>query len=241
VSSLDFLKATLAAAERLGTCVYWNEGVTSVTRRGHSITAVETSAGTYHGGEVVIAAGIQSAALARGLGLRLPLRGGKGYVIDLEVTAGAPQIPVTFKEQRVVATPYPDRLRLCGTFELGSDAAPMSRTRVQAIRDAGQRYLPGLQVHRTLQTWAGLRPCTPDGVPVVGRSERFGNLTLATGHGMWGLVLAPATAEMVACGLLEDAPTLSRPEFSPDRFSLAGRRSTTPDRERDVSHQRSQR
>ncbi|WP_219413379.1 NAD(P)/FAD-dependent oxidoreductase [Pseudonocardia nigra] len=219
VDSRRFVRALLEAAQRDGARVRWGVAVTRLLRHGDRVTGVETPDGTFTAGHVVLAAGLGSAGLARGAGLRLPLRGAKGYVLDLDVAEGAPRIPVTFKERRVVATPYPDRLRLCGTLELGSDSAPMHAGRVQAIRDAGLHGLPGLRPRRTVETWAGLRPSTPDGVPALGRSARRPGLVVATGHGMWGIVLAPITAEMVARDILEGAPVLDEPAFTPDRFS----------------------
>jgi D-amino-acid dehydrogenase len=56
-------------------------------------------------------------------------------------------------------------------------------------------------------------------VPAIGRTERADNLVVATGHGMWGLVLAPITGELVARGIVEDAPVLAETDFSPDRFA----------------------
>jgi D-amino-acid dehydrogenase len=64
-----------------------------------------------------------------------------------------------------------------------------------------------------------LRPSTPDGVPVLGRSARHPNLVLATGHGMWGIVLAPVTGEMVARDVVEGDPLPHEPAFAPDRFA----------------------
>lgn len=219
VASHSFVAATLEAARVHGAQIRWNTPVTRLRCDGSRVSAVETAAGTFHAGQVVLAAGLGSVPVARSIGVRLPLRGAKGYVVDLDVEAGAPQIPVTFKDHRVVATPYPDRLRLCGTLELGSDDSPINPGRVQTIHDAGRLGLPGLRVRRTLQTWAGLRPSTPDGVPVLGRSNRCDNVVVATGHGMWGLVLAPVTGELVAREVVDGHPALREPDFSPDRFA----------------------
>lgn len=223
VGSRSFVRSTLEAARCHGARVSWGAPVTRLVRDGARLTGVETAEGTVGAGHVVLAAGLGSTALGRTVELRLPLRGAKGYVVDLEVATGAPRIPVTFKERRVVATPYTDRLRLCGTLELGDDTAAVNQRRVLAIRDAGRLGLPRLDVRRTLETWAGLRPSTPDGVPALGRTERADNLVVATGHGMWGVVLAPVTGELVARSIVEDAPVLAEPDFSPDRFALPPR------------------
>ena len=222
-SSLDFVRATLAAAEQNGARVLWGTSVHRLKLRSGRIAGVETSAGTIEGGTYVVAAGLGSERLCKSVGIKMPMQGAKGYVVDLDVGESAPRIPLTFKESKVVATPYPDRLRLCGTLELGGDRQVISQRRVQAIRKAGNRFLPDLTVKGTMQTWAGQRPCTADGVPSLGRSGARDNLIVAAGHGMWGLILAPVTGELVARGVIDAAPTLREPAFSPDRFGATRR------------------
>ncbi|NJC22716.1 D-amino-acid dehydrogenase [Arthrobacter pigmenti] len=216
--SQDFVRATLEAAEQFGARVFWNTQVHQLPLAGGRIAAADTNNGRFTADTYVVAAGLGSEKLCRGVGIRMPMAGAKGYVVDLAPDGPSPQIPLSFKELKVVATPYSDRLRLCGTLELGSDPEAMSARRIQAIRDAGHRGLPELKFRRTLQTWAGQRPCTADGVPSLGRSTTRPNLVVAAGHGMWGLVLAPVTGELIAQGILEAAPSLHEAAFSPDRF-----------------------
>ena len=220
-ATLEFVRATLAAAERSGTEIHWGRRVQRLLLSGGRISAVETVDGKLTADNYVIAAGLGSAGLCESIGIKQPMEGAKGYVVDLSVADSGPRLPLTFKELKVVATPYSDRLRLCGTLELGGRPQAINKQRVQAIQDAGKRGLPRLDVQGTLQTWAGRRPCTPDGVPSIGRSRIRDNLIVATGHGMWGLTLAPVTGELIATGVLEGAPTLHEPAFSPDRFGTS--------------------
>lgn len=217
-NSLEFVRATLAAAEEKGARVLWGTQVHRLAVKGEQIAAVETNKGRFFGDTYVIAAGLGSQRLCESAGINMPMLGAKGYVIDLKVNKPAPLIPLTFKELKVVATPYPDRLRLCGTLELGSAPELISARRVKAIRDAGKRFRPNLKVSRTLETWTGQRPCTADGVPPLGKSRIRNNLVVAAGHGMWSLILAPVTGELIAEGIVEAAPTLDQPAFPPDRF-----------------------
>lgn len=219
LDTLAFVQAVLRAARDQGVRVCWGEEVRRFHGHGDKVTAVETSGGTVTVGEVVLAAGLGTDALAAKLGLHLPLRGAKGYVVDLQVSGDVPVEPVTFKELRVVATPYADRLRLSGTLELGTDAMPPSPLRRQAVVDAGRRGLPRMHVERETLAWSGLRPCTADGVPAIGRTHRRRNVSIAAGHGMWGLVLGPVTGETVARTLLDPTPPEIDPALSPDRFT----------------------
>lgn len=218
VGSQQFVTATLKAAQSHGAEIRWGTRARLRPGMGDRIGGVETTDGTITGGTYVVAAGLASQSLCEGVGIRMPMQGAKGYVIDSELDGPGPRAPMLFAELRVVATPYADRMRLCGTLELGSDPKAMSERRLEAIRDAGRRALPEVRYRRTLQTWAGLRPCTADGVPSLGRSEIRRDLVVAAGHGMWGLALGPVSGELVATGVIENAPTLHEPAFTPDRF-----------------------
>lgn len=219
VGSQQFVRATLKAAQSQGAEIRWGTRVRRLRPgAGNRIAGVETSDGLVTGGTYVVAAGLASEQLCESVGIRMPMQGAKGYVVDSEVAGPSPQIPMLFAELRVVATPYADRLRLCGTLELGGDPRAISSGRLAAIRSAGARALPDVRYSRTLQTWAGLRPCTADGVPSLGRSDLRPDLVVAAGHGMWGLALGPVTGDLVARGIVESAPTLHEPAFAADRF-----------------------
>ena len=118
----------------------------------------------------------------------------------------------------MIATPYRDRLRLAGTLQLTGLSMRLDRVRVQATLHSGQRTLRGIDEGRVTEVWRGIRPCTPDGLPILGRSERLQNVVFATGHAMKGLHLAPETGRVIAQVLLGEEPTRDLKPFSPDRF-----------------------
>ena len=93
--------------------------------------------------------------------------------------------------------------------------------RVQGIIKSAPRYFPDFtaQDFEGIQPWRGLRPCSPDGLPYVGRTARFGNLTLATGHAMMGLSLGPITGQLVAQILSGEKPSLDLTLLNPDRYA----------------------
>ena len=156
-----------------------------------------TSAGEIPAGTVVIAAGAWSPSLAAGLGLRLPFQGGKGYHVDFEPGDGDTPMPLWFAERRTVATPLPRGLRLTGMLQLAGTDLSIDHRRVDTILANGRRLLTGLADRRITSVWRGLRPCSPDGIPIVGRAPSAESVVVATGHGMWGLQLAPVTARLV--------------------------------------------
>jgi D-amino-acid dehydrogenase len=205
-----FVEAVGRAAEEAGARI--RTGVEVRLRPG---IRLETSEGDLHPQTVVLAAGVWSGRLARTLGVFLPLEGGKGYHVDLEPAAGDPRIPVFLQESRTIATPLAGRLRLSGTLELAGLDLGISERRVEAIRRAANRAFGDYGGRRVLETWAGLRPCTPDGLPVIGRKD---GLVIATGHAMKGLSLAPVTAALVGELVAGEPPSHDLTLFSPDRF-----------------------
>lgn len=159
---------------------------------------------------VVVAAGVWSGSL-----VDLPLEGGKGYHVDYEYSDGDPRVPAWVQDTWTIATPLPGRLRLSGTLELAGLDLSISQRRVDAIRTGGERWFRGLAGRPVLETWAGLRPCLPDGLPAIGR---LGGAVVATGHAMKGVSLAPITGRLVAQVVAGEQPEIDLAPFDPARF-----------------------
>ncbi len=185
VDPLRCVRALGRAAAAEGTDVRTRVEVRRLRREGDRV-AIETSDGVLRPQAVVLAAGAWSGALARTVDVYLPLEGGKGYHVDLESAEGDPRIPTWLQESWAIATPLPGRLRLAGTLELAGLDLSIDTRRAEAVRRGGERGLRGLEGRRVIDVWAGLRPCTPDGLPVIGRPEGLPGLVLATGHAMKG-------------------------------------------------------
>jgi D-amino-acid dehydrogenase len=215
---LDFVHAVGAAAAEAGATIRTRVEAIGLRRRDGRVESVATTGGDIVAGEVVVAAGAWTPLLARELGLFVPVEGGKGYHVDLEPGEGDPRLPVWFQESRVIATPLAGRVRLAGTLELAGLDLSVDRRRVEAILRAGRRGVQGLATRRVLEVWRGLRPCTPDGLPIVGRPAAYGNLVLATGHAMMGLTLAPVTGRLVAEIVTGAEPSHDLLRLRPDRF-----------------------
>jgi D-amino-acid dehydrogenase len=97
----------------------------------------------------------------------------------------------------VIAPPLEGRVRLAGTLELAGLDLGVDRRRVAAVFRAGAECVPSLRSRGVVDVWRGLRPCTPDGLPAIGRARGLENVVLATGHAMMGLSLAPVTGLLV--------------------------------------------
>ena len=217
VDPLRFVRALGAAAAEEGADVRTRVEVRRLRRLDQSV-AIETSDGELRPRTTVLAVGAWSAELARTADVYCPLEGGKGYHVDLEGAAGDPLIPTWLQESWAIATPLPGRLRLAGTLELAGLDLSINDRRAQAVRRGGERGLRGLEGRRVIDVWAGLRPCTPDGLPVIGSPDGLPGLMLATGHAMKGVSLAPVTAKLVAELLAGETPSQDVAPFRPDRF-----------------------
>jgi D-amino-acid dehydrogenase len=219
-----FVQAVGGAAAEAGARICTRVEVLALRRGNGRVEGIQTTAGDVRAGTIVVAAGAWSPPLARGLGVYMPIEGGKGYHVDLETAAGDPSRPVWFQESRVIATPLPGRLRLAGTLELAGLDESVNRVRVEAIVKAARKGIAGLEGRRVLEVWRGLRPCTPDGLPLVGRTETPDNLVLASGHAMMGLTLAPVTGRLVGEIVAGDEPSHDLRPLRPGRFQpLLGR------------------
>jgi D-amino-acid dehydrogenase len=199
--------------------------VTGFETTGRRVAKVVTAGADFTPGEVVVAAGAWSPACARKLGVGLIMQPAKGYSITVKAPVNGPALPVLLSEGKVAVMPLGDRLRFGGTLELsGMDSAVSSR-RVAGIRRTVSEYLPRLETTDTVETWSGFRPCTPDSLPLIGRAERYSNLSITCGHGYIGMGLAPASGELTAQILSGKQPDTDPEPFRINRFAKRSRRS----------------
>jgi D-amino-acid dehydrogenase len=207
--------------ERQGVQFLPETPVTGLERRGSQIIGVQTPKGTLAAEQVVVATGAWSPALVRAVGYRLPLQPAKGYSLTfIPSPAAVPRRPLLLTETKVAVTPFREMFRLAGTLELAGMELAVRPLRVQAIYRAAGRYLPTLQLPSIEQAkiWVGLRPCTPNGLPVVDWVPGTDNLLLATGHAMLGISLAAVTGELVAALLMGKRPELDITPLRADRW-----------------------
>lgn len=183
------------------------------------VSAVLTADGARHPCDgVVLAAGVWTADLAARLGFRLPLQPGKGYSLDFSPSPVRLRTSLTLEDAHVAVTPLDGFTRVGGTMEFSGFDQSRNPVRIAAVKRAVADGLRGWapdSPHR--EAWAGLRPMTPDGLPVIGRIAEEANVWVATGHGMLGLTLAPTTARAVRRLLRGDAEP--DPAVAPGRFA----------------------
>ena len=149
------------------------------------------------------------------------MQAGKGYSFTLPDVKKNIHIPSIFIEARVAVTPMGNSLRFGGTMEIAGIDHTISMKRVKGIVDAIPHYYPEMDVAlpRKEEVWHGLRPCSPDGLPYIGRLKSLKNVILATGHSMMGLSLGPGTGKLIAEIVNEERTSIDILSFDPERFA----------------------
>lgn len=212
-------------AVEAGVSLEWNTEIRG-WKQGHGgkIERVETSRGEIAADEFVLATGAAAENDLRGLSVDLPMQPGKGYSLTLAAPPRLPRLSSILVEGRVAVTPMLGALRVGGTMEIGARDLEIAPRRIAGILRSLHRYYPQLDadLFRGARRWAGLRPCTPDGLPYVGRVTRHPNLIVAAGHAMLGVSLAPATGRVVTDLLNGVASPTDRFELlAPDRWNAS--------------------
>ena len=177
-----------------------------------------TTRGRFRARQVVLAAGSWSEPLGRLLDLRVPILGAKGYSLLLPRTEPHPSRAIYLTERKIAVTPHADALRIAGTLELVRHDFSVNRRRVDVIlrSAAGLLRLGDPPVVR--EVWRGLRPCAPDGMPLIGRARGRSDVWLATGHQMTGLKTAPGTGLLLAQLMSGETPSVDPEPFRADRY-----------------------
>lgn len=198
----------------------WQTNVTGLRTSGRGVKAVVTQDGEMACDQVILCGGVWSVELASTLGLSLPLQAGKGYSLTLNQPRKLPRLCAICAEARLAVTPMGGRLRVGGTMEIAGLSRSVTASRVRGITRAFPSYYPEFSADdfAGIEPWSGLRPCSPDGLPYLGRPSRFENLVVAAGHAMLGLSLGPITGQLATQLLCDEKPSIELGLLSPDRF-----------------------
>ena len=222
LSPNQLMEALQRHLQQRGCDFLWGTEATGLAVNGQRVDAVETTAGQVAGDEFVLAGGVWSAEFGRSLGLPLPMQAGKGYSVTLAQPIERPAICSILTEARVAVTPIGSSVRFGGTMEIAGNDESVSDSRVRGIIKSIPAYFPRFSTDDfvDLKPWAGLRPCSPDGLPYLGRSGRYRNLCVSTGHAMMGISLALVSGQIIADLIAGQAPGIPNLDLlSPDRFS----------------------
>jgi D-amino-acid dehydrogenase len=202
------LERLMTAGERPVRFVFGCE-VKRIARLGEAILGVETSHGVLEADRYVLALGAQAPLLVRPLGIRLPIYPLKGYSFTVAIADDrkAPRVSVTDYKRKVVYARLGDELRIAGMADLAGYTAEIAEDRVATLLAQVQDTFPGCSDFRALKPWSGLRPATPKGTPIIGRTM-YRQLLLNSGHGALGFTLSMGCARVIADLVAGKAPAI---------------------------------
>ena len=186
---------------------------------GNKISKIIVSNREYTPDWTIITAGAWSSKLAKKFGVNLPVQPAKGYSVSYNRTGLSIKTPLLLSEAKIGVNPVIDGVRLAGTLELTGIDSSINKKRVKAIIDSAHQYLAGDSAKfEVSNVWTGMRPVTPDGVPVIDRIPNIENLIVATGHAMLGMTMGPITGKLVSEIVVGDRPSVDLTPLKFGRF-----------------------
>lgn len=213
----DLARALARAAVDLGAVLREGAAIDRLLTDGDRVIGVEIGGEAVHAGDVVIANGAWASAWSAALHAPIPVRPVRGQMVALRSTATSLRNVVSSLEGYILAKP--DGSTYVGTTveEAGYDARPTAAG-IAGLLATVPRLTPGLADATFVSAWAGLRPATSDGLPLLGRLPGWRGVTIAAGHFRAGILLAPITGEVIADLLVRRGPRLPLDAFDPARF-----------------------
>jgi D-amino-acid dehydrogenase len=212
-----FTRGLAALCARRGTKFHYGTTVESIETGSGRVSAVMTDAGRFVADHYVLALGNGLSGFKRRLGL--PIYPVKGYSVTFSTTGwnGAPKVPMIDDGRKIGIVPIGNRVRVAGTAEFtGYDLSLNARRGAKLIENLSELY-PGLPDQSPGQHWAGLRPTTPDGIPILGRTK-LQNLSVNLGHGHLGWTMAAGCGKALADQIASNQPTIDLSNYGVERF-----------------------
>jgi len=186
---------------------------------GKGIQRVKTTRGDFQPEQVVLAVGSWSPKLGQALRLNLPVQPAKGYSITVKRPESGPRTALMLGEARMAVTLMGPNLRFAGTLEMAGLNFDINQRRVEVLRRSANSYLNGNPADNELvEVWRGLRPCTPDGLPIIGLSDSINNLIVATGHATLGVSQGPISGKLVSQIVSGENASVPLESLRPGRF-----------------------
>jgi D-amino-acid dehydrogenase len=225
VDPLPFVNAVQTQLRIMGMELREHHCALRLRTDGGVITAVDFENGTIAVAGVVLASGFEINTLIGPLGMRVPVQPARGYTLDFPPPAEWPEMPIMFAEAKLLATPLQGRGRLGGYLHLARpERVRPHHVTAEMLTESLLAYVPWAMVEELRRTaspvWAGFRPCSSDGLPIIGRTAKYDNLYFATGHGMLGLTLAPVTGKRIVDLIEGNGCPAEGDLLGPDRFGL---------------------
>jgi D-amino-acid dehydrogenase len=204
-----------------GIDIQFNTRLKEIIHQKGRIDKLITDKGELQADEYVLTAGAWTPLLMKQLKIDIPLQAGKGYSFMLPKPPVMPKLPSILVEGSIATTPMLHGLRFAGTMEIAGTQLNLNQRRIQGIIKGVKDFMPQFRDEHfeQIKPWAGLRPCTPDGLPYIGRTERYKNLLVGTGHAMLGWTMGPVTGQLLAENIAGETPAIQSPLIAVERYA----------------------
>ncbi|PWE80951.1 amino acid dehydrogenase [Bradyrhizobium sp. SUTN9-2] len=214
-----FTQALARHAQALGVRFLFNTSIDRIVTDGARVSGVATSAGLLQADAYVLALGSWSSRLLAALGISLPVYPVKGYSITVPIkdASGAPESTVMDESYKVAITRLGNRIRVGGTAEISGYSDKLYDARRATLDHSLTDLFPRGGDLSKATFWSGLRPMTPDGPPVIGRTH-YANLHLNTGHGTLGWTMSCGSGRVLADMLSGKKPDIDVSALSVERY-----------------------
>jgi D-amino-acid dehydrogenase len=215
-----FTDALAAICEGMQVKFRYGTRIQSIITDAGQVAGVVTAKGTLKADAYVIALGSFSPLLLRPIGINLPIYPIKGYSLTVPITdpTVAPVSTVMDETYKVATTRLGDRIRIGGTAEIAGYDLTLRPARRGPLERSLRDLFPLAGDVKRASYWCGLRPMTPDGTPVLGRSAPYANLFLNTGHGTLGWTMAAGSGRVLADLVSGRQPEIETADLSLSRY-----------------------
>jgi len=216
----SYINGLKNAVKRRGVEIYENTEVQKVEVEGKDEVTIYTSHNTFKCKWLVLACGPWTNTLLKSLGYKLLLKPMRGYIITLESNKIQPlSRPIMIEEVRVVVSPESNRLtRIGGVLDMVGFDRSIPWSRIRWILSETSKFIPYIKECKIKEVHVAFRPCTPDGIPVVGKLPSYDNIYIATGHCRYGLTYSGLTGMIITQMLKGEKPMIDTKLLNPKRL-----------------------
>ncbi|MEH6989432.1 NAD(P)/FAD-dependent oxidoreductase [Cytobacillus firmus] len=192
--------------------------VKDLIRQGDQIIAANLGDTTIEGDHFLVTTGAWAGQMLNKVGIKVPMTAGKGYSLTISSPSIQVQQPLYLGDSRVTISPFNGSTRIGGTMELSGLNSDQDQRRIESLRRSVNQYIRN-PISGKEKVWSGMRPMTPDGLPVLGAIPSFTNLFVASGHAMSGISMALSTGSVMSDLISNGKSDIDLAPFAPDRFN----------------------
>lgn len=221
INPMSFMKCLISSVEDAGGIIGRNEEINKIEVSNQKISKIFSDTKEYSADQFVFATGAELTGTLKQPGINIPVMPGKGYSFMTGEFGNRLKHPALLLDDKVSITPMDGKVRIGGTMELAGINDKINMNKVTGIAESVHNYYADVKIDTpsAKDVWYGFRPCSPDGLPYLGRLKRLENAVIAGGGGMMGVSCGPAFGKIVSELINEETLSMNIDVFNPERFN----------------------